>query len=259
MLVADIWSVIRIILLTSLLLFSLLATAQRKYVHGLVKDSTSLNVIKEAHIRNITSQKLAVLDAYGKFRIPVAEGDTLIISHIGFKDLVEVAKKEWFEKELIQFELESDPIFLPEVVVNDFPEYERFKQMILETEEEPELELYGMSSIPKFVEEVSEEDLQSSSIGSIAIPFDLETITKKGKEKKKMQDILTNKRSTNQAYEKFNREWVAEMTLLEGEELTDFIDFCNFNLDYLVETSVYDIHIKMMALLEDFKDERSDS
>ena len=49
------------------------------------------------------------------------------------------------------------------------------------------------------------------------------------------------------------------MTDLSGEELTNFIAYCKFSIDYLVETTVYDIHLKMMALLVDFKAEGMNS
>jgi hypothetical protein len=156
-----------------------------------------------------------VLDAYGRFRIPVQAGDTLIISHIGFKDLAKVVEESWWSIELIKFELQPDPVFLPEVVISDFPEYDRFKQMIVETQPEPAFELYGMANIPKSTKEITEDDLQNSSIGlSISIPFDMEGMTKKGREKKKMQEILRYKSIVDLAYQKFNREWVADMTQL---------------------------------------------
>lgn len=235
-------------------------SAQRKYIHGTVNDSSITSILQQAHIQNITAGKLAVLDAYGRFRIPALVGDTLIISHIGFQDLTCVVEEDWFTPELLEFELRPDPIFLPEVVINDFPDYARFKQLILEAEPEPELEIYGMATIPAFQKEVSEEDLQNSTVGlSFAIPFNLDGLSKKGREKKKMQEILQNRRKSDIANQKFNREWVSEMTKLEGDELTDFIAYCKFSVDYLAETAVYEIHIKMMALLDDFNSEKDES
>lgn len=229
-------------------------------MHGLVQDASANSILREAHIQNISAGKLAVLDAYGKFRIPAKVGDTLIISHIGFKDLIKVANENWMDIEQLMFELEPDPVFLPEVVITDFPEYSRFKQMIVETELEPELELYGMSSLPKPKKEISQEDLQNTSIGlSVSIPFDLEGLTKKGREKKKLQEILQNKGMVDLAYRKFHRDWVSEMTLLDGDQLTNFILYCKFEPKYLAETPLYNIHQKMMALLEDFKSEQSES
>lgn len=244
-----------------ILLFSLnlAATAQRVYIHGIVQDSSITSILQEAHIRNVSSGKLAVLDVYGKFRIPAQAGDTLVISHIGFKDLIKTVDQNWFTKELLEFNLIPDPIFLPEIVINDFPAYARFKQMIINAETEPKLELYGMNSLPKLKKEIR-EDIQNNTIGlSVGIPINLDVFSKKGKEQKKMQKILDQKRKTDLVNRKFNRDWVAEMTELEGEELTDFIAYCNFSIEYLAETTVYDIHLKMIALLDNFKAERMDS
>ncbi|MFK7951865.1 MAG: hypothetical protein AB8B73_03390 [Ekhidna sp.] len=250
----------RITLFILIFTLALATTAQRRYIHGIVKDSSITNILGEAHIKNITSGKLAVLDPYGKFRIPAQLGDTIIITHIGFENLIETVSKNWFKEGLLEFSLNPDPTFLPEVVINEFPDYTRFKQMILEAEPESELEVYGMNAVPKFEKNVTEDDLSNSTVGlSVGIPIDLDVFSKKGKEKKKMQKILQNKRNIELANKKFNREWVAEMTDLKGEELTSFIAYCKFSIDYLVKTSVYDIHHKMMALLDDFKSEGMDS
>ncbi len=145
----------RITLFISLVILSLLASAQRKYIHGIVRDSSITSILEQAHVRNITTSKLAVLNVYGKFRIPAQKGDTLIISHIGFQNLVKVVEESWFKEELLEFELSPDPIFLPEVVINDFPDYDRFKQMIVEIELEPELEIYGMWTLPSNEEKIT--------------------------------------------------------------------------------------------------------
>lgn len=43
------------------------------------------------------------------------------------------------------------------------------------------------------------------------------------------------------------------MTGLEGEELTNFIGYYNFSVDYIIDTSYTELHEEVMVLLEEFK------
>ena len=66
---------------------------------------------------------------------------------------------------------------------------------------------------------------------------------------------MQNQESRDKARTKFTRDWVSEMTRLEGDKLTSFIAYCNFSEKYLVETPEYVIHEDMMALLPKFLEE----
>jgi hypothetical protein len=67
---------------------------------------------------------------------------------------------------------------------------------------------------------------------------------KKIREKEKIRNII---------YEKFNPDIVGELTGLKGDELTEFMVFCNFSEKYLFETNQYHILVKMLEKLEEFK------
>ena len=93
---------------------------------------------------------------------------------------------------------------------------------------------------------------------AIAIPVDLERFTKRGKEKKKLQEILEKERQWSLASQKFNRQWVKDLTTLDGDELTDFIAFCDFSVEYINETHLVDLENQIMALLDQFKSQDED-
>jgi hypothetical protein len=52
---------------------------------------------------------------------------------------------------------------------------------------------------------------------------------------------------------KFNRALVADLTHLDGEELTAFIAYCNFSEDYLYETDLYTIMEDLYAKFDGYK------
>lgn len=230
-------------------------------MYGVVKDSATQEVILGTHVRNLTSQKLTIANEYGEFRIPVMVGDTLMLSHVGYQVFGWVADESWFIDEKVEFTLPVDTVYLEEVVIGEFPEYARFKQMIVDTEVKDTSFWYhgvpqptgdGTSILEK------KEYLNPVFIATHPISFLHNAFSKKEKEKRKMQKILKNQHITNQARQKFTREWVAEMTKLEGDKLTDFIAYCKFTPKYLAETRLYIIHERMMALLDDFMAEHTE-
>ena len=64
----------------------------------------------------------------GGFSINIQGGDTIIISHIGFKTLKYVAEHHTSGQYLIKFKLYSDSISLQEIAVFPYPTYKEFKE-----------------------------------------------------------------------------------------------------------------------------------
>lgn len=226
-----------------------------------MKDSETLAEIVGTHIKNLNAQKLAISDEYGRFRIPAQLGDTLMFSNVGYQILGWVAEESWFENERIEFLLAVDTVYLEEVVIGEFPEYTRFKQLIVDTE--PADSFFWYHGVPQPVmkehNQLEKKDFTNPIfMATHPISFFHHAFSKKEKEKRKMQKIRKSQHVTNRARLKFTREWVSEMTKLQGDELTDFIAFCKFTPKYLAETELYIIHERMMALLNDFKSQQAE-
>ena len=218
-------------------------------------DSTTKEEIIGTHIRNLSSDKLAIADEYGKFRIPVQKGDTLMFSNVGYQTLGWIADESWFEKERVEFLLPVDTVYLQEVVIGEFPDYSRFKQMLVDAEVDDTSFWYHGVPQPNMEEHTVMEKKEFTNpvfIATHPISFLHNAFSKKEKEKRKMQQISKNKNVTTKARQKFTREWVGEMTKLKGDQLTDFIAFCKFTPTYIAKTELYMIHERMMTLLDDF-------
>lgn len=222
---------------------------------GVVKDSITQEEMIGTHVQNITAGRLAITDAYGKFRMPAQVGDTLVFSNVGYEVLGWVAEESWFEGERVGFLLRVDTIYLEEVVVGEFPEYERFKQIIVETKaEDTSFWYHGMKKPVMEEHTVLEKKDYANPLYVMTHPISFlhHSISKKEKEKRKMQQINKQRGIVTQAEQKFTRGWVSERTRLEGDRLTNFISYCNFSTEYLAKTPLYMIHEKMMAMLDDF-------
>lgn len=248
----------RLAIILSFFALSFCCLSQEKELIGTVKDGTTFDPIIGVHIKNFSSKKLAVTHVDGSFVMPVDIGDSVVVSHVGYQEITLMIDEELLENPL-EIILLPGTVELAEVEVNIFPEYERFKQLILETEpvdsaitfDLPKVVIYDPRSEP-----IKDPRLAPPTVG---FRFDLDGLTKKGKEKKKLQKLLARRAIIAQANEKFNRDWVGASTKLEGDELTSFIAYCDFTPEYIVETPLFEINRKMMALLEEFKSYQSDS
>ncbi len=229
--------------------------AQRNYIYGVVKDSLSQEPMIGAHIQNVDAGSLTSTNAEGKFKIPAQVGDTIVISSVGHKTLAWVADSSWFKQNEIDFLLAVNTIYLDEVVVGEFPEYERFKDLIIK--EQPKDTTFEIFGVPRVVMDPYPQMEKSEYLNPVFVFFHPisaihHSVSKKEKEKRKMQQIRKTRFITEKARLKFTREWVSENTKLEGDKLTSFIAYCNFSEDYLASASQFAIYELMMDLLPKF-------
>lgn len=232
--------------------------AQRTYVYGVVKDSLTQEDLIGVHIQNIDAGSLTSTNAEGKFKMPAQVGDTLVFSSVGHKTLAWIADSSWFNSEEIEFLLPVNTIYLDEVVVGEFPEYEQFKELVIK--EQPQDTTFQIFGVPKVVMDPYPQMEKSEYLNPIYAFFHPisaihHSVSKKEKEKRQMQHLRRTKHMREKAQLKFTREWVSDNTKLEGDKLTSFIAYCDFSEAYLASASEFAIYELMMDLLPKFLDE----
>ncbi|NQZ78766.1 MAG: carboxypeptidase-like regulatory domain-containing protein [Ekhidna sp.] len=253
---------VRVAITTLFVLCCLAVFGQRKYVYGVVLDSASKEILIGAHIQNINAGNLTSTNERGAFKLPAKVGDTLVISSVGYKTLAWVADSTWFDEEEIEFALPSNTIYLDEVIVGKLPEYVRFKELILEEQaEDTSFQIFGVPRVVMDPYPVVEKREFMNPLHAVLHPISTihYSVSKKEKEKRKMQQIRRTKYATESARQKFTREWVSENTKLSGDKLTSFIDYCNFTDEYLATSSRFAIYELMMDLLPEFLEKYEDS
>ncbi|MEM6737083.1 MAG: hypothetical protein AAF620_13540 [Bacteroidota bacterium] len=234
--------------------------AQEGRLSGKIADAALKKPLNGAHILNISSGYLCVSRPDGSFSIPALPVDTILITHVGFNKKKLIVGEKLFEQERLFF-LHRSTTTLEEVQVTVFPAYEDFKEIILKTEPiDSSIQIFGLDQVDYsqvfFPQPPSTKDPENDiSVGG-GFRFDLEPLTRKGREIKKLKNLLEEKNKEEIAYKKFNREWVREQTSLRGDELNEFMVFCEFSNQYLIETPLYMIREKMMTLLDEFKSKR---
>lgn len=244
------------------MLLAAYAFGQRSYVFGVVKDSASNEVLIGAHIQNIDAGSVTSANENGSFRLPAQVGDTLVISNVGYQTLAWIVDSSWYNETPKTLMLPAKTTYLDEVVIGELPEYEHFKDLIMETQ--PEDTSFQVFGVPKVVmnpySQMEKKDYMSlGHIVTSPISTVHHMVSKREKEKRKMQQIRKRKYLTNEAYLKFTREWVAENTQLEGDKLTSFIAYCDFSVEYLASATLFDIQQRMLELLPQFLETYEDS
>lgn len=224
-------------------------------IEGILLDSIANAPIEFAHVSNISNGEGTVTDPKGYFSIVASVGDTVVFSSVGHQRLGWKVNTAWFGNKRT-LTLPRDTIFLDEVVVHNIPSEEVFKRRILEYE--PEDTTFWYHGMPK-PQPLNNAPLAEKQINNplfaILQPTDFlyEKFSKQAKEKRKYHRIIQSSTRDTRVYEKFNREWIRDVTGLDGDELTSFIDFCDYSLDYLDKTPLFLIREDMLARLSEFK------
>ena len=243
----------RSVLTICILLISFSAFTQRKLVKGQVVDEIGEG-IPNVHIKNLNAGMLTTTDIDGNFRLTLQSGDSIQLTSVGYKPEILIASEEWLSEKVILV-MNEDVIQLAEVSVSPIPDIDRFKEQIkaFQPPEEEQFWYFGVDK-PKPREDKMLEGKHKNVLFALLQPtsFLYYNLSKKEKEKRKYYK-LTNEQPTRElAFKKFTREWVQEETGLEGDQLTSFIAFCDFEIKYLAETPLFIIKENMMAKLDAF-------
>ncbi len=89
-------------------------------MRAIVKSQDSL--LSNVHVKNVSSGKFSVSQANGEFYLNLKTGDTLVLSHVGMKDLIRFIKPEDLEVDEVVFLMVENPMELEEVIVNETSE-----------------------------------------------------------------------------------------------------------------------------------------
>lgn len=116
-------------------------------MQGVVKSKDSL--LKNVHIKNVSSGKFSVSGENGMFQLNIKAGDTLVMSHVGMEDLISFIKTEDLQKSPLIFEMKEISQELKEVVVD----------------ENSEINAVSLGIIPKKIEKLSMNERRLRTAG----------------------------------------------------------------------------------------------
>lgn len=237
--------------LTTIVAHAQLLTGAEYLFKGQLIDADSGTSVNLSHIRNINKGTITVSNPDGAFTMPVQQGDTLLISRIGYiTQQYAVPAKD--PQQVTTIFLQPKTEQLQEVVISKFPSEARFKEQMLALElpeENTNLQLPHPSTV---VTPNANGDFKVFSAGGLISGF---ANRFNDKERGRQFKLRMEAKQQREAYiaTKFNKDIVQQITgLEEGEKLNEFMKFCVFSEDFLISSSEYQIHEAVLGCFSDF-------
>jgi hypothetical protein len=202
-------------------------------ITGTVLSSNDSLSVEGAHILNISKKKMAVSSQLGNFNIKAEISDTLVVSNVNFQTKQFVINS----KNIVTVILEPAKIQLDEVIVSNIPiSAADFRKKLIEMPMQDNSKFVPFGVTPgKPRSEIP--PLYDRDISGIKYKFS----GKRTKEKVKYYKIKADFDDSIIRNKKYNRELVASLTGLEGDELTSFINHINLSKYFLDSASAYEI------------------
>ncbi len=232
--------------------FPLLAQNATK---GLLVDESSGQPIAQAHIQNLSQQKFTVSNFSGEFRIPMQREDTLWISCVGYQSMGILIQDQWDTASFVTIEMKPDTVMLEEMIIRQLPDENTFKRMVLDYQPvDSTLQFAGMiprSSAPNPL--LLDEEVKSLGF-ALKHPFGFiyHGLSKERKQMRKLYALEQSKYKRIEANQKYNREYVSDLTDLKGDQLTNFMLYCDFDEEFLFRKTQFEISEIIKVKLEEF-------
>ncbi len=218
-------------------------------LQGTIK-SVNGESLSKAHIINLSSKMGTITNEDGNFEILSNKTDIIQISSIGYKTLLFVIPNSDEVKLVKYFTLSIDTINLAETTIYPFPQtLDQLKKEFLEISIEEEtpsydlhLEMAGIVALP-----------QTGAI--IHGPFTAlyEKLSRSAKFRRKYEALMDYDYRRAQASKIYNAELVTKLTgLITEEEIARFMEYCEFEPDFVLHSSSYDLYMAIKNCYSQF-------
>lgn len=218
---------------------------------GMVVDSLSGKPVPFVHILNESSRRGYITDSLGKFSIRTELGDTLAFISLGYLGKVVIV-----DTLLPVIKLMPRTYDIEEVSIEDYRSYKQFQNDFLNLEVENEEEIQGLpKGKPIDIPVLLDTNYLANDAFMIFHPVSYLYYKFSKEERSKRKAFYLKRQEGEQLVieKKYNRDIVHHITGLEGEELTNFIGFCNFSHKYLFESTELEIVIRIYEKFEEYK------
>ncbi len=220
--------------------------AQKSYVLGKAIDKMTGKPIQSATVVNKNTKQITKTSDNGNFLVRASKGDSIKISSVGYKIIGIAWDGETMEPII---EMRQDAIALHEVVVRD-KRLEQVKKQIDELLNTPEA-----SAKLKWKDISNLINTNTSTPGTIGISIDglYELFSKEGKSKRKLAAMKQEDLRKLLVEYRYNPEYISFVTKLKGQELKNFMRFCNLPDNFVLSANDYDLTFEVYRCLEEFK------
>ncbi len=231
-----------------LILITCQSYGQQVYVLGKIIDAQTGKPVESATVVNKNSRQITKTGGNGNFLLKAAKGDSIKASSVGFKMAGIVF--DGLNKEPV-ITLRQDAIALREVVVKD-KRLEQVKKQIDELLQSPEA---STKLKWKDISNLVMMNPSGSTPGSIGISIDglYQLFSKEGKTRRKLEAMKQEDLKKLLVEYRYNTEYISYITKLKGQELKNFMKYCNLPDNFVLTANDYDLTFEVFRCLEDFK------
>ncbi len=230
-------------------------------IKGRIIDSETGQGIPFAHVLNESLRISAISDTSGNYAIHGRVGDTLVFSVLGYLGKY-IVLNEGNMSETVVTRLPSRTYDIAEVKVFGYSSYSQFKQEFRRLRL-PETETDRLrASLQQIALEIGKEaryqlEMEKAARGGNLLSADI--LSPEEIQRIKLKEILKEERIQAVIDKKFNRQVVADLTGLKDKELDDFMLFCKLDRQFLLKANQYDILVRVLEKLEEFKQLKGNS
>ncbi|MDF1549962.1 MAG: carboxypeptidase-like regulatory domain-containing protein [Bacteroidales bacterium] len=248
----------KIYLLSLLILFSSSAkviaqVSQNKdstkvfYYKGRVVNSENKPLVF-AHVINALRGYATITDSTGYFKVPVVINDSIRISSIGFYTrYVLITAKRTRDSAFHTLIMQKREYDLPTVDIYEL-RWQVFKSEFMEEEVEEDKTAERITNWMANL--IPSDELRMIYQGARGVGFSLSFKTKADKSRKKVAGL---EKKYQLIAPKFNDQMIRSLTGLEGDAIYKFLRFCNFEENFLIHATEYEIMERVIKFWEEYQ------
>ncbi len=217
------------------------------------------STIEFAHIINITRRFGVVSDRSGRFVMPVKSGDSLMITHVSHMVRFVTMDPEHIEATGTYELIVLPKIFeLREVVIRPLPATKlEFRHAFVNIDLPPPPDSLNlrMPHVNTMVYSGPTAGIGFVMKGPFQTFYDL--FSREAKQLKKLERELTALQLAQEIEKRYNHDIVYRLTGLDDEELREeFMQYCQFPVDFILSTTDYDLFMAVIRCFESFRNQR---
>lgn len=207
-------------------------------ITGQIINAEKLKPVSHVNIINTKNGKITVSDSLGFFHCTMLRRDILRISSIGYDlryvcfmdsvindstiNIIKIYEKIYALSKVDIFNARWEDFLF------------EFSHIGIEDNETQEKIYEWFYSI------ISPEELALIT-ASVSVGFQIPYTSKREKQIEKVKEFLRKDAEIKEINSKFNPQIIEEVTGLKGDEIKDFVKFCNFEQKYLLRANDYDV------------------